>query len=151
MTVADLRRALDTAVAELPADEIPDAIGLCAAAQARLTARLVARNRDAESANLFPSLVNAKEMAAILGVPQNWVRDRQRAEQIPCHHLGYYVRFAPAEVLEAVRKLPRLHNAQSRSAKITKQIKGGKRQESTEYPKSSGAAATETAPEARCG
>jgi hypothetical protein len=146
MTADDLRRLLDAAVAELSADEIPHGIGLCAAASARLTARLVARDQVAESATRS-ELVNAKRMAAILDVPEGWLRDRQRADQIPCIRVGHYVRFEPGAVLDAVRRMPRLHNSHLRSIKKAKETRGGKRPVSTGCPSSP----PETAPEAANG
>jgi hypothetical protein len=142
MTAADLRRCLDTAVVELPADETADAIGLCAAAQARLLARLTA-----PVAPVTDKLVNAKVMAEILDVPEGWVRDRGRGGQIPTHRLGHHVRFSPRAVLEAVRKLPPLHNPHLRSIKRAAEKRGGKRSASIECPSS----VAETAPEAANG
>jgi hypothetical protein len=63
MTLAALRTMLDTTVAELPADGIPDAL---ASAQARLLDRLTAPAEPVAG-----KLVDAKEMAAILHVPEN--------------------------------------------------------------------------------
>jgi hypothetical protein len=123
-----IRRALDAVVLELPADDIADAIGLCAATQARLLARLTA-----PTAAVPTKLVNAAEMAAILDVPENWVRDKTRADALPHRQLGHYIRYDPIEVLEAVRRLP-LHDCGFRGVKKRKENRGGARPVSTECP-----------------
>lgn len=117
-----LARDLDAAVAELAADELPALIATCAATQAKALARLATPTVALPQS----TLVNAAEMARILGVPENWVRDRARAGTLPSHRLGHYRRFAPDEVLAKVSKS---HDAPSRRVSIPKQNqapKGGK-------------------------
>jgi excisionase family DNA binding protein len=44
-------------------------------------------------------LLNATQIADLLGVPTTWVREHARAGTIPHYRLGRYVRFKEAEVL----------------------------------------------------
>lgn len=107
MTLAILRAELDRAVAELVDADMADAIGLCAATQARLLARMTAPPAVAVKAD---GLVDAAEMARRASLPEHWIRDQGRkwirtagAEGIPCVKPGHYMRFDPAAVLEAIR------------------------------------------------
>jgi excisionase family DNA binding protein len=43
-------------------------------------------------------LLDAKQIAALLGVPETWVRDQARVGAIPHVRLGKYVRFDRADV-----------------------------------------------------
>ena len=43
-------------------------------------------------------LLDAKEVADRLGVPESWVRESARSGAIPCVRLGRYVRFDLADV-----------------------------------------------------
>lgn len=45
-------------------------------------------------------LLDAKEIAEKLGVPESWVRESARSGAIPCVRLGRYVRFDLADVEE---------------------------------------------------
>jgi hypothetical protein len=130
-TLANLRTALAAAVVELHDAEIADAIGILASASARLLARMTT-----PPPAVSEKLVDAAEMAAILNTPENWVRDRARAGDIPSRRLGHYVRFNPPEVLEAVRRLPRLHDSAFRGLKKAKETRGGRRPVSNECPSS---------------
>lgn len=47
-------------------------------------------------------LLDAKEIAARLGVPASWVLEHARAGAMPCVRLGRYVRFDAADVDEWV-------------------------------------------------
>jgi excisionase family DNA binding protein len=44
-------------------------------------------------------LVDAREIAELLGVPTSWVRDHTRGGEIPHVPLGRYVRYREADVL----------------------------------------------------
>lgn len=46
----------------------------------------------------FVQLVDAKEAAKLLGVPNTWVLAQARANRIPHHRLGHYVRFDPEDI-----------------------------------------------------
>jgi hypothetical protein len=134
---------LDTAVRDSPAEALPDLLGVLAAASARVQLRLQA---SAPTAEAVP-LVDAEEMARILDVPENWVRDKARARALPCRQLGHYVRFNPAEVLEAVRTMPALHDSRLRGLKTRKENRGGSRRLSTECPTSGAELADERQPD----
>jgi len=43
-------------------------------------------------------LLDARQVAEVLGVPDTWVRAEARAERIPHVRFGRYVRFDPAAV-----------------------------------------------------
>jgi excisionase family DNA binding protein len=43
-------------------------------------------------------LLDAKEIAERLGVPETWVRESARSGAMPCVRLGRYVRFDLADV-----------------------------------------------------
>lgn len=43
-------------------------------------------------------LLDAKEVAARLGVSESWVREAARTGALPCVRLGRYVRFDPDDV-----------------------------------------------------
>jgi hypothetical protein len=77
-------------------------------------------------------------MAGLLGTPENWVRDKARAGVLPFVRMGHYVRFEPAAVIDAVRKLrlsgPRSHNGQLRAPKKHMETRGGRRGVSKECP-----------------
>jgi excisionase family DNA binding protein len=47
-----------------------------------------------------PRLVDAKAAAALLGVPESWVRAETRAERIPYVALGRYRRYEPQSLEE---------------------------------------------------
>jgi excisionase family DNA binding protein len=50
-------------------------------------------------------LVDAKHIAALLGVPLSWVRDHTRSGEIPHVPLGRYVRYREQDVLAWVEAL----------------------------------------------
>jgi len=132
--------ALKTLTAELPADQLAWLIGelegVKASAWARLTAAAVAPAPK-------PGLVDAAEMAGILGTPENWVRDKARAGVLPFIRMGHYVRFEPPAVIEAARKLrlsgSQSHNGQFCAPKKRMEKHGGSRPVSNECPTSSAA------------
>jgi hypothetical protein len=45
-------------------------------------------------------LVNAEDVAAILGVKPSWVREKSRSGELPVRILGKYRRYSIPEVLE---------------------------------------------------
>lgn len=49
-------------------------------------------------------LVDARELAELLGVPRGWVYRAAEMEKIPSVRLGRYLKFDPEEVLEACRR-----------------------------------------------
>ena len=50
-------------------------------------------------------LVKAAHIAEILSVPPSWVYFNAREGNIPCHHIGRYVRFDAEAVMDWLSKL----------------------------------------------
>jgi len=129
-------------IAEAPISELPALIGELEALRAAAWAKLTVPSTPAPAA---PTLVDAAEMASMLGTPETWVRDKARAGKLPSIHMGHYVRFEPAAVIEACRKL-RLSGASYNGplCRIEKpqQKRRGKRYVSNECPSSSAAERT---------
>ena len=48
----------------------------------------------------FTPLIDAKAASRLLGVPHTWLLAQARAQQIPHHRLGHYVRFNPNDLRE---------------------------------------------------
>jgi len=44
------------------------------------------------------ALIDAKAASTMLGVPHTWLLAQARAQQIPHHRLGHYVRFNPDDL-----------------------------------------------------
>jgi hypothetical protein len=110
-------------------DQLADLAGLLEAAKVRTMVRLQPPPIAAPQ-----KLVDSAEMARILGVPANWVRDKARAGVVPSQQLGHYVRFDPPTVLEVVRRTPGLHDSQFRGLKKRTENRGGTRRVSSECP-----------------
>jgi excisionase family DNA binding protein len=45
-------------------------------------------------------LLNAEQVATLLGVPESWVREQTRKGKLPCVELGRYRRYKLDHVLE---------------------------------------------------
>jgi excisionase family DNA binding protein len=54
---------------------------------------------------LTDRLLDAKEVAALLGVPTSWIREHTRSGAIPHVPLGRYVRYDRGDVVEWVASL----------------------------------------------
>ena len=93
--LATLLAALDAAARDLPDRHLAEAIGACAAAQARLSARLMAPTPTAAS----ETMLTAEQIAAVFQVPVTQIYALGRQNRIPSVTLGKYRRFD----LEAVR------------------------------------------------
>lgn len=98
-TLDTLRSALTAAVAELPDTDVADVIGMLAAVQARLLARLTVPAPAVVTDN---ELVTAGQVAQAFGVPVSQIYEQARQRRIPCVRLGKYVRFSIAEVQRAL-------------------------------------------------
>ena len=48
--------------------------------------------------------MDAKTAAKMLGVPYTWLLAQARADAVPHHRLGHYVRFDEEELVEWVRE-----------------------------------------------
>ena len=99
VTLANLRVALETAAAELPSGDLADAVGLLAAAQARLMGRLTAPIPTLPEAGEW---VTAAEVAQRFKLALSSVHELARQGRLPCRMFGRYRRFNLAEVASAV-------------------------------------------------
>ncbi|MGH7788223.1 MAG: helix-turn-helix domain-containing protein [Candidatus Binatia bacterium] len=97
--LATLRVALERAVAELPAEQMPDLIGVLATASARAQLNLVAVPRPEPV-----DVVDVATLAAELNVAASWLRSQARANKLPHLRCGKYIRFARAEVLATLAR-----------------------------------------------
>jgi excisionase family DNA binding protein len=93
-------------VAGLPRETLLALLLRCSAAQAAIYAELVRTSSTAVSeltaAPAAARLLDAKQMAEHLQVPESWVRSEARAGRIPKRMVGRYVRFDPSEVERAL-------------------------------------------------
>ena len=48
-------------------------------------------------------LLDAKRAANHLGVPVSWVREKARCGELPCVHLGHYIRFKPEDLDQFIK------------------------------------------------
>jgi excisionase family DNA binding protein len=80
--------------ATIPIEDIPATLTQLAALQTALAARLVAVSCSQKETKLL----NAREIANLLGVPESHIRTMQRAGQLPHSKIGKYIRFDPAAV-----------------------------------------------------
>lgn len=98
-TLADLHTMLSAAVVELPATDLADAVGACAAAQARLLARLT---MPAPTPATGSTSMTARQLADVFEVPVSQIYEQARQGRIPCVRLGKYRRFDLAAVRQAL-------------------------------------------------
>jgi hypothetical protein len=98
-----LRAELERAAAELPEGELAELVGLLAAVQARLVARITTPNRvPADSAPA--ELVTAEVVAKRFSLAVSSVHELARLGRLPCHMFGRYRRFNLAEIAEVAHK-----------------------------------------------
>ena len=48
-------------------------------------------------------LLNTKRAANRLGVPVSWIREMARKGELPCVHLGHYIRFKPEDLDQYIK------------------------------------------------
>ncbi|MHB8491142.1 MAG: helix-turn-helix domain-containing protein [Solirubrobacteraceae bacterium] len=65
---------------------------------------VVATPESAMRQGAFAPLLDAKGASKLLGVPHTWLLSQARAERIPHHRLGHYVRFDPADLQQWLRE-----------------------------------------------
>lgn len=94
--VTSLRAALEAAVTNLPAAELPELAGALAAAQARVLARLT--NASTAAAPCDNELVPAEVVAERFHLALSTVHELARQGRLPCRMFGRYRRFSLAEV-----------------------------------------------------
>jgi hypothetical protein len=101
VTLTELHRMLDTAVAELPADVLFDLIGVIESTKAKALVRLTTRTSTVTAA-----LVDAEAVATALHVPVSQVYELARQKRIPRIEIGKYVRFDLDAVRSALTEAP---------------------------------------------
>jgi hypothetical protein len=121
-------------IADALPDQLPALIGEIEGVKAQAWVRLAIPVRPAAEPE---RLVDATELARIIGVPVFWIQDKGRRGIIPRVTIGHYQRFNVPEVLEAVRHLPKSHDFQLRLTKKRPEKRGGARPVSIECPKPS--------------
>jgi len=88
--VRDTRGLFDL---DVPVAEIPALLVRLAATQASLQARLLMHSPRGHRDEELETLLDAKDVAAWLGVKEDYVRDLGRKGEIPTVKIGKYVRF----------------------------------------------------------
>ncbi|HYM44996.1 MAG TPA: helix-turn-helix domain-containing protein [Solirubrobacteraceae bacterium] len=84
-------------------------------------ARLLRRGRGIADAPAFTPLIDAKAASRLLGVPHTWLLAQARAQRIPHHRLGHYVRFNPEDLarwLQETKTTPRDGHVQAHSRRL---------------------------------
>ena len=85
---------------DVPVDEIPALLVKLAAAQASLQTRLFMHGVQGRNDGEEETLLEAKDVAAWLGVKEDYVRDLGRKGEIPTVKIGKYVRFERNSIRE---------------------------------------------------
>jgi excisionase family DNA binding protein len=98
--LAELRAALDQAVCELPADMLPEVIGLLEVAKQRALARVTMPAQA--TVPISSTWVSADQVAAAFNVPATQVYEQARQGRLPHLKLGKYTRFSLDEVRQAL-------------------------------------------------
>lgn len=62
-----------------------------------------------ETCDESPRLVDADEIAALLGIKPSWLLQRARERRLPHYRIGKYIRFDPAEIRAMTHKNPDRH------------------------------------------
>lgn len=57
-----------------------------------------------EPSGAAPTLLNAKDLALALSLPESWIREKERMGALPSTRLGRYVRFDLALVRKALAR-----------------------------------------------
>src|SRR5260370_21170599 len=89
-------------IEKLPAHQIPAALAQLAGLESALLARQL-EMRASPASQSSDGLVDAKEPARILRVPESHVRTPQGAGSIPHVKIGKYIRFRPSDVDTSLR------------------------------------------------
>jgi excisionase family DNA binding protein len=115
ITLADLlanpehARTLDDAQVRDTLRQISDQTSALKTLETQILSRLVFERTNSSQYNPFPKLLNAKELAEHLGVPETWVREQARLGQLPSIKLGHYVRFRLDDVQRYLHKPVVMH------------------------------------------
>ncbi len=89
---------------DVPVSEIPALLVKLAAAQAGLQARLLMQGVRGRRDEEHEALLEAKDVAAWLGVKEDYVRDLGRKGEIPTVKIGKYVRFERDSIREWIAR-----------------------------------------------
>lgn len=57
-----------------------------------------------DSCDVSVRLVNVQEIAEVLGVPRSWVYRKTRTGDIPCIHVGKYLKFDANDVVAFLKE-----------------------------------------------
>lgn len=102
MILADLRRVLEAAVADTPADRLGDLAGALEATRLAVWARMTTSPPPPPIARL----VTADELEAAHQVPASWFMTAARDGSIPCVRHRHHVRFEAEAVRRALEAQP---------------------------------------------
>jgi excisionase family DNA binding protein len=129
--LANLRIALDRAVADAEPTTLPDLVAICAATQARAIARLATPSSTPATPTTWHT---AEQIAAALNVKPSAVFEWARARRIPCEKFGRFSRFnldAVRAALASNAKMPALGTPRKpkrdrgQSTPLTARLPGG--------------------------
>src|SRR5262249_337778 len=100
--------ALLAALAEVPADQLPEAIGALEAAKARAWARLTTpQDREPHVSSDNGALLDIERAACLIGKSTSWLYREGRAGRIPfARRIGHGLRFDPAGLTRWVNRQP---------------------------------------------
>ena len=99
-TLDDLRAVLDRTVVELRLDDLPDLIGMLAAADARARVRLMVLTPTSAVVEVG-ELVTAEVVAKRFNLALSTVHELARLGRVPCRQFGRYRRFDLGELAAA--------------------------------------------------
>lgn len=94
-----IRSVLEMAVVELPSAELPDLIGILAAASARAQVRLTTPVTEMVTNT---AMMSAEQVAEVFGVPSSQIAEMARQHRLPSTLVGKYRRFDLAAVRAAL-------------------------------------------------
>jgi excisionase family DNA binding protein len=98
-------------VSELPDDQVADTLKQIAERSSALRAletqmiwHLATERNGSVASDGFPRLLDAKQIAEHLAVPETWVREQARLGNLPSIKLGHYVRFRLDDVKQYLHR-----------------------------------------------
>ncbi|WP_150236570.1 helix-turn-helix domain-containing protein [Nocardiopsis quinghaiensis] len=59
--------------------------------------------RQGKAADPLPEVFTPEEAAALLRVPESWLRKRASARQVPCTFIGKHLRFSSSDLEQIIR------------------------------------------------
>src|SRR5271155_4050370 len=100
----DRAHSLDDAQVRDTLKQIADQTSALKALETQILSRLVFERTFNAQGDGFPRLLNAKQLAEHLAVPESWVREQARIGELPSIKLGHYVRFRLDDVQQYLHK-----------------------------------------------